>query len=288
VKLLGWLPRRAARWLGCWIGRVAFVLAGGLRRTGYHNLRLALPELAAQHRAILVGSFESLGRSLAECAYLPRVRTASDAARFMGVRGRQHLDAALARGRGVLFLTGHIGGWEIGPYCLRLLDTPPINFLVRRIDNPLVEAFADRLRTTHGNRTIDKAGAARPVLEALRRGEMVGILADLNTLEREGVFVDFFGVPASTTKGLAAFALRSDAVVVPGFTIWDPAEHRYVLELLEPVALVRSGSKQDDIVANTARFTAVLEAYIRRHPDQWLWIHKRWKTRPGVQAGDDG
>lgn len=281
LKTLGVLPRRASLALGRLVGLTVYRLAGGLKRTGRTNLALAFPEKGEDERErILRGSFVNLGRGLAEFSRLPKLTTADDAYRAVRFVGRDGVMEAIASGRGVLFLTGHMGSWELGPVCLRLSGSPPVNFLVRRIDNPRVEAIADRYRTLCGNRTIPKAEAARPVLAAIRRGEMVGILADLNTLEREGVFVDFFGRPASTTTGLAGLALHSNAVVIPVFTYWDESEGRYVLHFHEPLELERTGSKDGDIRVNTQRFTRVIEDFVREHPDQWLWIHKRWKTRP--------
>ena len=268
------------------IGFVVYRFASGLRRTGRTNLRLAFPGKSDDERErILRAAFANLGRGLGEFSQLPKLRTADDAYRTVRFVGRDRVLEAASSGRGVLFLTGHMGAWELGPFCLRLSGSPPVNFLVRRIDNPRAEAIADRYRTLCGNRTIAKGDAARPVLTALKRGEMVGILADLNTLEREGVFVDFFGIPASTTTGLAAFALKSNAILIPVFTYWDEAEHRYVIHFYEPIDLVRTGSKEDDVLVNTQRFTTVVEDFVREHPDQWLWIHKRWKTRPPGEPG---
>jgi KDO2-lipid IV(A) lauroyltransferase len=286
LKGLGLLPRRAAVAAGRRVGLAVYRLAGGLRRTGRRNLELAFPEKSVEERErILRGAFANLGRHLGEFSQLPKLRTPEDAYRTVRFEGRDRAVGAIASGRGVLFLTGHMGAWEMSPVGLRLSGSPPVNFLVRRIDNPRVEALADSYRTLCGNRTIDKRDAARPLLSALRRGEGVGILVDLNTLDREGVFVDFFGRPASTTSGLAVFALRTDAVVMPVFTYWDEAEGRYVLHFYEPVEVTRTGSKEDDIRENTQRFTKVVEDFVREHPDQWLWIHKRWKTRP---PGDPG
>lgn len=281
LKGLGLLPRRAALAVGRLVGEAFYRVAGGLRRTGRRNVALAFPDLSETERERLVrASFHNLGRQLGEFSQLPKLRTPEDAERTIGFENREIPLRELERGRGVLFLTGHIGAWELSAFCFTLAGAPPINFLVRRIDNPRVEALADRYRTACGNRTIDKRDAARAVLTALRRGETVGILADLNTLESEGVFVDFFGVPASTTPSVAVLAMRADAAVVPGYTYWSEAQGRYVLRFEEPVELARTGSKEDDVRENTARCTAALERIIRRHPDQWLWIHKRWKTRP--------
>jgi len=286
LKGLGLLPRRVAIAVGRGIGLAVYRLAGGLRRTGRRNLELAFPEKPVEERErILRSAFANLGRQLGEFSQLPKLRTPEDAYRTIRFEGRDRIMDAIASGRGVLFLTGHTGAWELSAFCLRLSGSPPMNFLVRRIDNPRVEALAERYRALCGNRTIDKRDAARPVLAALRKGEMVGILVDLNTLDREGVFVDFFGREASTTSGPAVFALRTDAVVILAFTFWDEAEGRYVLHFYEPVEVTRTGSKEDDIRDNTQRFTKVVEAFVREHPDQWLWIHKRWKTRPPGEPG---
>ena len=281
LKGLGLLPRSGALAVGRAIGIVGYWVAGGLKRTGRTNLELAFPEKSdAERERILRNSFINLGRGLGEFSQLPKLTTPEDAYRTMKFVGRPIIMAAIERGKGVLFLTGHLGAWELKPFCLHLSGAPRVNFLVRRIDNPRVEALVERYRIAGGNRSIDKKAAARTTLQALADGEMVGILADLNTLDNEGVFVDFFGVAASTTTGLATFALRTEAAVVPVFTYWDEAEGRYVLHFEEPMEVVRTGSKEDDIAVNTQRFTAVVERFVREHPDEWLWIHKRWKTRP--------
>jgi KDO2-lipid IV(A) lauroyltransferase len=281
LKGLGLLPRRWAVGAGRAIARAAYALAGGLRRTGRRNLEIAFPEKSeAERERILRGAFENLGRQLGEFSQIPKLRTPEDARRVMRFENADVPARALERGRGMLFLTGHVGAWEMSAFCFALAGGTPINFLVRRIDNPRVEALADRYRTSCGNRTIDKRDAARAVLSALRRNEMVGILADLNTLADESVFVDFFGLPASTTPSVAVLALRSDAPVVLGYTYWDEAESRYALRFEGPIEPVRTGSKDEDVRASTARFTSAFEEVVRRHPDQWLWIHRRWKTRP--------
>jgi KDO2-lipid IV(A) lauroyltransferase len=286
LKGLGLLPRRAALAVGRAIGLAFYRLAGGLARTGRRNLEIAFPETPQGERErVLRSAFENLGRQLGEFSQIPKLRTPEDARRVMRFENEEVPRRALAEGRGMLFLTGHLGAWEMSAFCYRLAGAPPINFLVRRIDNPRVEALADRYRRSCGNRTIDKKEAARPVLAALRRGEMVGILADLNTLESESVFVDFFGLAASTTPSVAVFALRSEAPVVLGYTWWDETEERYVLTFEGPIEIARTGSKEEDVRESTARFTAAIERVVRRRPDQWLWIHKRWKTRPPGEPG---
>jgi KDO2-lipid IV(A) lauroyltransferase len=140
--------------------------------------------------------------------------------------------------------------------------------------------MVDRIRMRFGNQSVDKRGAARPMLNILRSGGTLGLLVDLNTLDEEAIFVDFFGVPASTTFMLAKLALRTDATVLPIFVPWDESSGKFLVHILPPVTVQRSGDEERDIRELTANLTKVLEDYIRRYPDQWLWIHKRWKTRP--------
>jgi KDO2-lipid IV(A) lauroyltransferase len=154
---------------------------------------------------------------------------------------------------------------------------------MRPLDNVYLDRLTRRYRTMHGNSMVDKDDFVRGLLSAMKAGETVGILMDTNMTPPQGVFVDFFGIPACTASGLARIALRTDAAVVPGFTIWDPALRKYRLRFDPAINLVRTGDDDADAVANTALFTKVIEEYVRRYPDQWLWVHRRWKTRPEGQ-----
>jgi len=151
--------------------------------------------------------------------------------------------------------------------------------VIRRLDNPLVDAFVNRLRCLHGNQVLDK-DFVRGLLQAMRDGQTVGILMDTNMTPPQGVFVPFFGIPACTASGLARVALKTRAAVLPGFMLWEPAEKKYVLRFGERIPLIESGDDEADVVANTAQFTAAIEDTVRDYPDQWLWLHRRWKTRP--------
>ncbi|MGH9900745.1 MAG: lysophospholipid acyltransferase family protein, partial [Pyrinomonadaceae bacterium] len=182
-------------------------------------------------------------------------------------------------GRGIIFLTSHLGAWELLCFAHSAIHEP-ISFMVRPIDNPRVEETVERIRTRFGNQPIDKKSAARAALKLLRAGGTLGILADLNTHPHEGVFVPFFGRPACTTAGIAVLALRTDATVIPVCAPWDERRRRFVFRGDPAIELVRTGDHQRDIEINTARFTAAIERQVRAYPDQWLWIHKRWKTRP--------
>ena len=198
---------------------------------------------------------------------------------IVALDGEENYVAAERRGKGLLFLTGHIGAWELAPFAHARYGHP-LRFLARAVDNPRVDALINCYRSLPGNAPIEKNRAAREILRALDCGGAVGILADQNTLPGEGVFVDFFGVPACTTSGVARMALHTGAAVVPGYVIWDNAVRKYVLRFEPEIELARSGDIERDVLENTACFTRVLENIIRRYPEQWVWVHKRWKTRP--------
>src|ERR671917_1304276 len=278
---LGALPRPLAVAAGRGMGRAAYALAGGLRRTGLRNLELAFPEKSLGEREeILRGSFVSLGRQLGEVSQFPRA-TAERLREVVEYDGEdvKLLDLARERGRGVIFLTAHLGAWELLCFAHSAFYSP-LHFLVRPLDNPRVEELIEGMRTRFGNQPIDKGAAALTAMRLLRRGGTLGILADLNTQPREGVFVPFFGRLACTTTGAAVLALRTDATVIPVCAPWDEERKRFVFHGGPVLELVRTGDAARDVELNTARFTAAIEEQVRRFPDQWLWIHKRWKTRP--------
>jgi len=276
---VGVLPRNAARAVGAGIGAVAWTLLGRLRGVGLRNLELAFPEKSeAERTAILRGVYRSLGWQIGEFCKMSGY-TAEQASKFIRYDGLEHYLAAREKGRGVLVLTGHMGAWELSSFYHSLMGYP-MSLVIRRLDNPLVDTFVNRIRCLHGNRVIHKDDFARGLLTSMHRGETVGILMDTNMTPPQGVFVPYFGMEACTASGMARVALHSGAAVLPGFLVWEAAEQRYVLHFGEELALIRTGDTARDIVANTALFTATIEAYVRRYPEQWLWVHRRWKTRP--------
>jgi Kdo2-lipid IVA lauroyltransferase/acyltransferase len=276
---VGILPRDAARAVGAGIGAAAWMLLGRLRRVGLRNLEMAFPEKTeVERKTILRGVYRSLGWQIGEFCKMSGY-TAEQASKFIRYDGLEHYLAAKEKGRGVLVLTGHLGAWELSSFYHSLMGYP-MSLVIRRLDNPLVDAFVNRIRCLHGNRVIHKDDFARGLLTSMQRGETVGILMDTNMTPPQGVFVPFFDVDACTGSGLARVALHSGAAVVPGFLLWDAAEKKYVLRFGEELELIRTGDAARDIVANTALFTATIEAYVRRYPEQWLWVHRRWKTRP--------
>jgi KDO2-lipid IV(A) lauroyltransferase len=192
--------------------------------------------------------------------------------------GFENYARAQSQGRGVLFLTAHFGNWELGSFAHGLYGYP-CHFVVRGMDNPLIDQLVNRYRCQSGGKSIDKSDFARGVLRAFAQGHAVGVLTDQNMLLNEGVFVDFFGVPACTTSGPARVARKTGVPIVLGLVIWDAKLNKYRLRF-DAVEWIKREDPEEEILANTANFTRLIEEYARRYPDQWLWVHRRWKTRP--------
>src|SRR2546421_415395 len=272
------LPLQVAMRVGASLAICCSWFAGRLRRTGARNLEIAFPELSiGERRRLLRQAFRNLGRLLGVFSHFSN--NSQGLQKLIVCEGLDHLKDARTAGRGVILFTGHVGAWELSSFALSLFGHP-LSFLVRRIDNPKIEAMINRARTHLGNRTIDKRSAAREMLEILRAGETLGVLVDLNTLDREAIFVDFFNQPASTTFIVAKLALRTGAAVLPVFAPWDKERNCFLLKVDSPLSIERTGNEEEDVRRLTQQYTRIVEDYVRRYPDQWLWIHRRWKTRP--------
>jgi len=284
ARTLGWLPRPLARLLVRILTWSCYLGLGRLRRVGERNLELALPQLSSQARKkILRHVFRNLGWQMVEFCRLPRY-SAENTRGWIRTEGLEHYLAAEAKGRGVLVLTGHLGAWELSSFYHSLMGHP-MGMVIRRLDNRLLDDYVNSIRCLHGNKVLHKDDFARGLLTAMRAGETVGILMDTNMTPPQGVFVRFFGIAACTASGLARVALKTGAAVLPGFLLWEPAERVYVLHFGPELAFTKSGDHEADIVSATQQCNDVLESWIRRYPDQWLWIHRRWKTRPAGEPG---
>ena len=248
-----------------------------LRRTAMRNLELAYPEKsAAERRAITDEVFRSIARLIWVFARFPEINR-QNIHEWIRYEGLEHYLEAKKAGKGILFATGHFGNWELSAFAHALM-TEPMHIMIRPLDNPGVDRLVEDRRQLSGNRLIVKWDGARAVLRALHQNDAVGVLIDQNTSLHEGVFVDFFGTPACANTAFAKIAARTGAAVIPGFAIWSEEESKYVLKFYPPLEI--SGDPADD----TRRLHTVLERVIREHPGQWLWIHRRWKTRPAGES----
>lgn len=281
---LGLMPAPAAYGVGRAFGKLAYLLAGNLRRTGAINLRLAFPEKSDSERAELLRQcFDSLGRVLGLFSQFSS-RSQEELQQLIEVQGLENLEEAKrVHGNRLLLFTAHLGAWELTSFGLALVGHP-FSFLVRRLDNPQIERLVDSVRIRFGNQTLDKLSAARSMLKTLRAGETsLGLLPDLNTLDDEAIFVDFFGVPAATTFIVAKLAVRTGAPLIPVMAPWDAEKKKFLLIVLPPISIEPSGDEEADVRLLTTKMSLLIENEIRKYPGQWLWIHRRWKTRPPGQ-----
>ncbi|HVW86658.1 MAG TPA: lysophospholipid acyltransferase family protein [Bryobacteraceae bacterium] len=271
-------PRAVADRLGDIYARVLDRAIPRLRRIAERNLSFAYPECDTEWRAQTIdGVFASIGRLLVAFARFPLIGRAN-VTQWIRYEGFEHYERAKELGKGVLFATAHLGNWELSAFAHALL-AEPMNVVVRPLDNPLIDGLVERRRAMSGNTLLSKRDFARSILQALRANQPVGILVDQNTSAENGAFVPFFGQLACANLTFAKLAARSGAAVIPGFAIWSKQERRYVLRFYRAIEMT------GDAPADTARIQAALEAAIREYPDQWLWIHRRWKTRPTGAPG---
>jgi Kdo2-lipid IVA lauroyltransferase/acyltransferase len=278
VGSLASLPMPVASWLGASFANLLDIAVPRLRKIADRNLTLAYPERDAHWRTqIIDGVFASIGRLLVAFSRFPQI-TKANVSEWIRYEGFEHYQEAKARGNGVLFATAHLGNWELSAYAHALL-TEPMNVVVRPLDNPAIDDLVEQRRALSGNILLSKRDFARSILQALRKNEPVGILVDQNSSADNGAFVPFFGTPACANLTFAKLAARSGAAVIPGFAIWKPDEHRYVLHFYPAVEMT------GDAIEDTRRIQHAIELAIRENPDQWLWIHRRWKTRPEGEPG---
>ena len=269
----------AARALAGSIARLARFVTPRRRQVAYRNLEIAMPGSdRATRRRIVEGVYENLGRILLSLSRMPRLDS-GNIHDWIGYEGYEYFEQALGGGKGVLFMTAHLGNWELSAQAHALLGHP-MHVMVRSFDNPLLDRLIDEYRTRHGNRTILKQDFGRTLLRALRNNEAVGVLVDQNVVGDDAAFVDFFGVKAAATSGFVKIAMRTGAAVIPGFALWNREEGRYVLKFYPPLEFAETGNPEQDFVTNTQRCQSKIEEVIREYPEQWLWIHRRWKHRP--------
>lgn len=266
-------PRKLAFTIAAAFTKALDLALPRLRRVALKNLSFAFPDRTAEDRQRIVGGvFESLARLLVAFAKFPRLNSSNIHAwiRYEGLENYQH---AKSKGRGVLVATAHLGNWELSAFAHALM-TEPMFVMVRPLDNPLVDKLVEDRRQLSGNQLLLKKEVALSVVRALKTNGAVGILIDQNTAPEEGVFIDFFGKKACAGVAFAKLAARTGAAVVPGFAFWERSESKYVLRFYPELEM--SGDAERD----TQTIHTEIEHHIRKYPDQWMWIHRRWRTRP--------
>jgi KDO2-lipid IV(A) lauroyltransferase len=284
ARTLGFMPRGLARLLAGLIAFTVYWAFGRLRRVGVRNLEMALPELTSAERTrILRRVYVHLGWQLVEFCRVTGY-TAENTSAWLRTEGLEHYLAAQARGKGVLVVTGHLGAWELSGFHHSLMGYP-MGVVIRRLDNRRLDDFVNGIRCLHGNQMIHKDDFGRGLLLAMRAGQTVAILMDTNMTPPQGSFVKFFGMDACTATGLAHVARKTGAAVLPAFMLWEPAERKYVLHFGPEIEIPHTANPAADILVATQLCTGAIESWIRRYPDQWLWIHRRWKTRPTGEPG---
>ena len=279
MKFFRIFPARAAYFLGhvlarlwCWADRRHQKIALENVRKAYGNQLSAF-----QSREIVRETYLHLGRSFAELVQATRTDH-NLLIRQVRIEGHENLLEAQKKGQGVLYLTAHLGNWELMALA-HSLKLSPVTIIARPLNNPLLETVLKRFRLGWGTRIIPKKGALREVLRCLKAGEAIGYMLDQNTAKDQGVFVDFFGRPACTHKALALLAIKTGAPVLPIF-IHRGVDGAHHIEIGKPVTVEKTGDRDRDVMVNTQRFTSVIESEIRKYPAQWLWVHRRWKTQP--------
>ena len=269
------LPRRASLGVGTALGRLFYVLQGRRRELAVANLRAAFPSKTEREcREILHSTFANFGRHVVDVLNFDAMST-DQITGLIDVVGEERVKQAMARGQGVICCAAHFGYWELHAMVHAMLFRPLL-VVARTLDNPLVDGLIERIRSRLGTRAIPRQGAVRGVLRALMHNESVAIMIDQHMEDRSAVAVDFFNRPAATTSAVAALSLRTGAPILPVFALPLPGG-RYRMIYETPVE-VPAADDPDPIRTYTQRCTDVLEMYVRRYPDQWLWMHRRWRV----------
>jgi KDO2-lipid IV(A) lauroyltransferase len=282
MGLAGRLSHRRAQQLGGLLGRLLFVIVPKRRAIAWKNLQIAFPEKTeAERRQILRGSAEHVGKSLVEFLRLPKLYDRGDLQSLVRLEGEENLRAALAKGRGVVLLTAHFGNWEYSGAIIASRGFP-MNVIARQQRDNRTTRLINGLRETAGMRVLEARNAdSSQIMKCLRRNEIVAILVDQHA-GQNGLFVDFFGRPASTHRGAALFALRTKSPVIT-MVQYREKDDTHVTRLGEELALVSTGNVRRDVASNTAGFTKFVEEQVRLRPEMWLWMHDRWRSRPARQ-----
>ncbi len=287
---IGVLPRRLSLVVGILTSRFCFLFLTNLKRVAMRNLQIAFPDMPVVERTqLLSGSIDNFGRYLAEISRFSRTKP-GDLEELVEFRfddefnQKEYFDTETKNGRGTILVGPHLGNWEMGVFAYSATHGP-INYLARPLDNPLLEDYFANLRARFGNRSINKRNSFSKAIDTLKEGKILGLLPDVNVMSKDGIFVPFFGKPASTTIGVAMLAKRSKALILPMCCVWQHDKQKYLAKSGRIIEHQDTGDFRRDLAETTSKVTKAMENFIREYPDQWIWIHKRWKTRlPGEES----
>jgi len=277
IRLIQLLPLEVAVRVGALIGRLFYRFDRRHRAIALEGLRASLGDEKSEPELEQIASeaLQNLGRSVVEFAWV-QSHGPDELMRRTTIEGLEHYTAAERNKKGIIFLTAHFGNWEWMATSFPLYAKSTY-VVARPLDNPYLNRMINAWRERYGNKVLNKRSSAAEMMRLLKAGEAIGILLDQNTAESEAVFVDFFGRPAATHKGMAILALRTGAAVLPAFNIREEGRCRVIIQ--KPLDIVRTGDLERDIREATALFTRAIESAVRSRPDHWLWVHRRWKTQ---------
>lgn len=276
------LPRRTALRLGVILADLFFRFSRRDKAIAIKNLTTAFGAEKSPDdiSRICRRCFENMGKGLMETLQIARLNS-ENLGRLIAFDGRRNIDDALSAGKGIVLITAHFGNWELLAAGL-VLSGYKLSYIVRSLRSQKLDAMLNRIREGTGGKPIYRGASVKNALRCLRRNEILGILSDIDT-KVDGVFVDFFGRPAFTPRGPISFALKTGAALVPAFIVRQKDDtHRIVAE--KALELKMTGDQEEDVRINTARFTKIIESYIREYPEQWIWFHRRWKTQPDISS----
>lgn len=277
LAIFGSIPLAVRREIFKAISLIIYHFSPARRRIAIDNLRCAYPEKSAPDLIkITKGVYRNIGIVAAEFFQIPSL-TRKNIHGLVDCEGLENLSRAMAKNKGLLLFTAHFGNWELTAAFLALLGQP-LSIIYRPLDSPILENLVTYVRACKGNKPLPKDRAMMQIFRSIKKNAIVGTLLDQNMTRQQGVFVDFFGRPSCTTDGLAMLALHTGAPVIPAFMVrMESGKHRFVIG--KEVKLINTGNLEADIFTNTQNFTGIIEDFVRRYPDQWLWIHQRWRTK---------
>jgi len=275
--LLCYMPETWTVIAGNLIGRIWFGLDKRHRNVTLSNLKQAFGDgkSDSENKRLAIQVFQNIAKIPFEVAWSMRLNQ-KNYLRYFRIRGLHNLQSAFEKGKGVLLLTAHFGNWELLPSVIQLAGYP-LNIIYRPLSFKPMDRYLYDYRERFGVKLIPKKKSMRQILQALGRKEAVGIVLDQDSGLTAGVFTDFFGKKASTSKGLSLVALKTEVPVLPGFI--TRVNDQYHVELGTEIPLIKTGNKEYDIAANTQQYNQAIEAAVRKNPDQWFWVHNRWKNK---------